>query len=389
MQALPPHGGDEHETTKPSTNQTTKESEQPMPSNPSNHTPEGHDPLTDRVSMTSQTPSWLGAGRRPQAARRPAVQPPSASWRIPRSRGPIAEALIVLETASVGAPLRRGGLALYPVYLHGDEATSIEPDRAVLQVEEQAAASVPSVVVRNVAEFPALLVEGETIKGGLQDRCVNVSILVPAHGRVEVPVSCIERGRWGGSARGFDRHGSFAPRRVRRAKTASVGAAYATGGARHSDQGAVWGSVDAELDRLEVASGSRTMLDADAKLDAELGHLADELIAMGPLPGQRGVVVGIGRRIVSADLFASTALLAANWEALVRGYLADALGEARPPAQPGAALRFLHRLSHASTSSGAGVGLGTELHLQGRSVVGQALTYEGALVHASAYAEVA
>lgn len=294
--------------------------------------------------------------------------------------------LKVLETASVGVPLRRGPLALYPVYLHEGQPAQVDPRRSVLHVAEQGAATVPSVEVENRSAMPALLVEGETIKGGLQDRCINVSVLVPAYGRVAVPVSCVERGRWGGSHHGFSRHGTFAPRRVRRTKTASVGAAYAAMGSRSSDQGAVWGSVDLELDRLGADAPSRTMLAAEGRLEAELGELAEELAAMGPLPGQRGLVVGVGRRIVSADLFASTELLAANWEALVRGYLVDAMGGEAATAQAGAALRFLHRLATAEVSAGEGLGLGTELHLRSRSVVGQALTFEGGLVHASAYA---
>lgn len=345
--------------------------------------------LTDRVTASTRPPAWLGnvATPRPRGTGNPNRNPnPNPN---PRPEGGSMDQLKVLETASVGAPIRRGGLALYPVYLHGDEPLAIEVDRGVLEVAEHGSATVPSVSVVNRAELPALLVEGETIKGGLQDRSVNVSILVPGRGRVQVPVTCIERGRWGGRASGFSRHHSFAPRRVRRTKTASVGEAFAAEGQRLSDQGAVWGSVEDELDRLAAYSPSRSMLDGERRVEAELGHVADELAAVGPLPGQRGVVVGVGSRIVSADLFASTELLAANWEALVRGYLADAVGQRQAPAQPGAALRFLHRLAGLRGREGAGVGLGTELHLRGRGVVGQVLSHEGKLVHASAYAAVA
>lgn len=346
--------------------------------------------LTDRVTASSNTPDWLRGGRPVPPRRRPRPRPnpttnPNPGWN-PNPTGGTVNLLKVLETASIGTPVRRGGLALYPVYLHGDQGLAIEPRRDLLEVLEQGSATVPSVQVLNPSQLPALLVEGETISGGLQDRCVNVSILVPAGGRVDVPVSCIERGRWGGGHHGFTRHGTFAPRRVRRTKTATVGDAFRMSAARLSDQGAVWSSVDHELDRVGADAPSRTMLAAEERLDDEHFHLVEELAGMGPLPGQRGIVVGVGSRIVSADLFASTELLAANWRALVRGYLLDAMDAERSPSKPGAALRFLHRLAHAQAEVGRGVGLGDELHLRSRSVVGQALTFEGNLVHASAYA---
>ena len=47
-----------------------------------------------------------------------------------------------------------------------------------------------------------------------------------------------------------------------------------------------------------------------------------EIVAAGPLPGQNGVVVSHGSRVVAMDVFASEELLAQAWESLVRGYFA-------------------------------------------------------------------
>ena len=42
-----------------------------------------------------------------------------------------------------------------------------------------------------------LVVEGEHFLGNKQNRAINVTVLVPALADLEIPVSCLEQGRWG------------------------------------------------------------------------------------------------------------------------------------------------------------------------------------------------
>ena len=51
-------------------------------------------------------------------------------------------------------------------------------------------------MVENPSEIPVLLCEGEQVLGAQQDRIFDVSVLVPAGSKLEVPVSCVEAGRW-------------------------------------------------------------------------------------------------------------------------------------------------------------------------------------------------
>jgi hypothetical protein len=85
-------------------------------------------------------------------------------------------------------------------------------------------------------------------------------------------------------------------------------------------------------------------------------------------------------------VFASAELLASHWEPLVRSCLLDA--PARPEGRPSAtrALRFLRRLATSRANEVAGVGLGSEHHVRTDRIVGQGLSLDGALVHASAFA---
>ena len=292
-----------------------------------------------------------------------------------------------LERASVGRPITRGGVSLFPIYVHGGTGIDIAARPEDVQITEQGSAEVPTITVTNSGQRPALLVEGETVTGGQQNRVLNVSVLVPGGATINVPVSCVESGRWNGNS-AFERGRTFAPRRVRRVKNATVSESIRHGGSKRSDQGAVWGTIDYELNRLHVDSSTRSMHASELLLEADTGLAiaAQELVSVGPLPGQCGIVLGHGKRIVAAEIFATSELLAANWGALIRAALLDAPNHVEGRPSVSRALRFVTRIGTASGTRSAGVGLGEELHMQTTKMVGQALTLNGVIVHASAFA---
>jgi hypothetical protein len=296
--------------------------------------------------------------------------------------------LSTLDTISIGRPITRDPFTLYPLYTHGVVAppyvTGPEA-RDVLVVEETPSASVPVLSATVLGERPVLLVEGEVFLGGLQDRVVNVSILLGA-GRTEVPVSCVEAGRWRDGNR-FERAGWHAPRRVRATVNASVTAS-ARGGRRLSDQSAVWAAVDDTLDARRIASPTAALRESMA--DREGAGRADravaELVALGPLPDQTGVVAAVGSRVVLAEVFDRPSSLAVYWPELLAGLSVEGeMPHGRPPRLE-VALSFVRRLRHADRLVVDGVGLGRETRFSRRGQVASALEWEGALVHLSSYA---
>ena len=60
-------------------------------------------------------------------------------------------------------------------------------------------ASVNDLVVHNPLDVPVLLYEGEEVLGAQQNRTFDVSVLVAARSVLQVPVSCVEAGRWDGA----------------------------------------------------------------------------------------------------------------------------------------------------------------------------------------------
>ena len=293
-----------------------------------------------------------------------------------------------LEHVSVGRPISRHHISLFPVYFHGPQVHIPTGPQTGVIIGEKASAEVPTLEAENPTNQPVLLVDGEVVTGGRQTRVLNVSVLVTPHGRLDIPVSCVEQGRWHGGHQ-FGRGGMFATRRVRRAKNATVAADVVRSGMKRTDQGMVWSAVRGELDRLDVHAESGTLEAAAQRLNdgEQLAAAADELRRLGPLPGQCGVVITHGSRVVSAEVFSSPEMLAAHWAAIVDAAILDA-PEQQPTSRPSASkvLRFLHRFTQAEATVSPGVGLGTEYHVRTPKFVAQALVHDDIVVHASAFA---
>ena len=301
----------------------------------------------------------------------------------PQPRLPIPN----LDTAAVGAPITRLGVSFFPIYLPVNQLPDIATGKqADCEIDELDDATVPTLSVHNRGETPALLVEGEHFLGGKQNRMVNVTVLVPAATRLEIPVSCLERGRWG-RARSVRRAPTFTPARVRSRHQRAVHASMRAGRSRQGDQGAVWRDVDGLLHEHAMASPTSAAADADAiyRRDRKRFDAVEELSRRGPLPGQCGVAVSHGRWITAIELFGAPHLLKAHWSGIVRSHLIEsARPEGRP--SPAAALSLIRRFATLRTDDAPGVGLGVERRGEDRRLTGQALTLDGSFVHGAAFA---
>jgi hypothetical protein len=101
---------------------------------------------------------------------------------------------------TLGEPQVAGPLAVFPVF--GPPARLAY--RAFVQAAElgacvkelDAGAVVARLAVQNPTDEPLLVYEGEEVLGAQQNRSFDASALVPAGERIELPVSCVEQGRW-------------------------------------------------------------------------------------------------------------------------------------------------------------------------------------------------
>jgi hypothetical protein len=218
-------------------------------------------------------------------------------------------------------------------------------------------AEVNRLMVTNNSGKTLVLIAGEIVIGGKQDRIVGHDCLVSSSNKpVPLDVFCVEHGRWQAAAAVGQGQGTvetvdhFASSVIASPQVREKAQAY-------KDQSQVWSEV-AKAERANGVSSSTGTLNkvyndkqVNAKLEAFDKALGTKLIGKNIV----GAVVAIGDEIVSADVFANSALFQAYWPKLLKSYALQAVSSGKSVSQPvdrASAEAFLARADAASSSAG-------------------------------------
>jgi len=217
---------------------------------------------------------------------------------------------------------------------------------------------VNTLVLVNHAKRPLLLLAGEVVTGGKQDRIVARDRIVPADADpIDLSVFCIEPGRWTGSSDTFGASAGSA------AKSFMVQPEVRERAMVDQDQQQVWNSVHGAIAQMEAAAappasgfpaegfgrgaGAPAGTTSYAKVMASpaVSEKVDQAAAQAMSAREQalsklreehavGVVVAVRGEIVWADVFANTGLLARYWTKLIRSYAAESLTDVGDRATP-------------------------------------------------------
>lgn len=253
--------------------------------------------------------------------------------------------------------------------------TIVHPNAANRNARQQNAsynssASVNELALVNRSGKKLMLLAGEVIVGGKQDRIVQEDRVIPP---VSVPVAlsvfCVEHGRWtpretsysggGGGGRAaapvtnaapekFDSLGAVAHPKLRAASQDS------------KQQSAVWAEVSKNNEKLGTKNSTDTYQEvyANKKVAGQLDDYVRTLQREVLQPGVVGVVVARNGKPVWADVFASQRLFASYWPKLLKSYVVDAVGDYTSDARPSveqASTYLLARDGTVSTTTQQGV----------------------------------
>jgi hypothetical protein len=322
------------------------------------------------------------------------------------------------------APIESGGLLLFPVVRTDEKATGETPfltldegfksgevevteaGRAAGllrsrggQVNQPRGDEVNTLVLVNHSKRPLLLLAGEIVTGGKQDRIIAKDRIVPADADpIDLSVFCIEPGRWTGETASFGAAGNGA------AKSFMVQPQVREQAMAAQDQQKVWDSVHGAIADMAVAAAPQpatrpgtvsetvTVTASAPTLETESAEVAgrgfgttsyakamqnkavsakvdeaaapaiegrEQLLAKLREEHAVGVVVAVNGEIIWADLFANTDLLARYWTKLVRSYAAESLAEGDKHAAPSIedAQRFLNAPTNGTETSDGEVGI--------------------------------
>jgi hypothetical protein len=185
----------------------------------------------------------------------------------------------------------------------------------------------------NASDRPLLLLAGEIVVGGKQDRVVAKDrIVAPDSDPIDMSVFCVEPGRWTEKTAAFNAYGTQMVQPTVRGEVLA-----------RKDQQKVWDAVGnanrataSAAQSVEVLSdtSSYATVNENKAVRSKMAEISDpiERSYNGVIKNLRdknaiGVAVAVNGRMVWADVFASPQLLQAYWPKLIRSYVAEVVGQ--------------------------------------------------------------
>lgn len=239
------------------------------------------------------------------------------------SHNPALAALF--SSINVGEPITARGWKLFPLYPMTPPTVHMRSARAAVaegraRVEERTGVpSVRELVLRNLADTPVLVRDGDLFVAGRQDRVADRPLLVAANGVAEVPVSCVEANRWETRNRTDFTVAPFdvdlGVRHARRTNTPR--------GAR-PDQSQTWSAVASHRQARGLINLQGSLADSQTIVPA----VVEETVAsLRRIYGAAGLALcretPQGPRVAEVTWYADPALCDETWEATVRGVVAS------------------------------------------------------------------
>jgi hypothetical protein len=315
------------------------------------------------IRMTNANPSVRASGGDEQARRR--------GWRV--AEGVTYENLTIFPVVASKQPDTSGFATLDEALAVGDAVVTEQGnylrrtrDAVMEPLPQGGSAQVNQLVLVNRGKRPLILLAGEVVSGGKQDRIIGKDRIVPA-GAPPLPLSvfCVEHGRWTDVSTSFSAAKMMAHPSVRekaaveqnqnevwdavrsgtsyaaRAPSISAGASGGTGAAAPAP------AVSTNDLRSVISSAAPTesypKMMQSGRVGASVENFAEQMQrrferATRDLKGERviGVVVAYGGEVAWSDIFASGDLFDAYWPKLLRSYAVEAV--MRPPTRENASL---------------------------------------------------
>nr|HDM59948.1 hypothetical protein [Bacillota bacterium] len=253
--------------------------------------------------------------------------------------------------------------------------------RLIVVTEVDVGGSVPELKVINKADKPVLLLDGEELVGGKQNRTLNTTILLKEKSETVIPVSCTERGRWHYVSDKFTETVASSAFSIRATMARSVAESLRERSKFDADQSEVWDNIEA----MFCSTGEDSPTEALEDLyQAKSATLSDYLKAFKRRARQVGLLVFINGEVVGFDVIPREAAYKQLHPKLVRSYALDAVVRRRnkdsKPAME-AAEAFLESAMKCGARRYKSIGYGWDYRLEGEGTVGSALVHKRMVIH--------
>ncbi len=235
------------------------------------------------------------------------------------------------ENLELGSAQSYRALTLIPVYANNNfikhrrymggyltlkEAVDDDKVRVTEHVSDDPRYGGPEVntlYIENISADTVLILNGEVVTGGSQDRMVQTDVvLVPHSGKIDLSVYCVEAHRWQGDSDAFSVvENSLPPNEIRMAAM------------NGSSQETVWERVESKLNKNDVHSENSRIL--DIRLDSTFQeHVKNYVAALRDAFREKSEIIGVvvvsGSEVIGCELFATNNLFKKHFPNLLQSY---------------------------------------------------------------------
>lgn len=327
---------------------------------------------------------------------------------------------IKIPMTTIGKRIESNGLTVFPLYLKVGLKSSVTSGLAMIDggfvkvKEVSAAGRVPTLYVINDCKSHVLFLEGDQLVGAKQNRICNSSVLIAPESFAEIPVSCVEQGRWAKKSSAFASSNNSATPEMRKILKESKREArkkyilqqqlaeldedaselHEHAAVHHASQGAVWDKVET-MQSMHLSPSQTSSMDDVFESKRNLIERALQTFKY-PLNAQ-GWIIAINGEIQTIEMFGEKVLCEKAWERVMGGCVLESMGkvgqrhrgkkETMPKidrVKEQQVFRALDRLMKLVWARVAAVSAGEEYRGDDGSLIGSQLQLDGQLVHLSA-----
>lgn len=239
---------------------------------------------------------------------------------------------LFLETEANVKAFTYKNLSIYPVYAKqtfteiNKNVGNYTPLKEALQknklkiTESEQGATVNTLYVQNISQDTVMILGGEVVQGGKQDRMIAQDIIIPPKSKkIDLSVYCVEHGRWtyqNSKGKDFNMSYTVPNTEVRKAGTVK------------KNQQEVWNKVADVTIKNKASSntGTYSAMEAAPDYKKELAaYKAYFNIILKNKNNVIGFVAASGDKVLGCDLFATNDLFRNQLDNLISSYATEAI----------------------------------------------------------------
>ncbi|MBN1634828.1 MAG: hypothetical protein JW917_11735 [Ignavibacteria bacterium] len=244
--------------------------------------------------------------------------------------------------------------------------------------------SVNDLFVINLSDKFIFFMDGDILQGAKQNRVINTSMLIAPNTKINIPVSCVEAGRWRYSSSKFHSSEHIAPSKLRSEKAYHLKKNLELGKLFYSAQNILWSKVN---DYETMHGMSSKTSDLNSIYEGKRGEFDEYVKGFEIKPEANGTAVFVKNKILNIDVFNREDIYSEYFPKILQSAAMETyhLKESLQPLSEAEAKYktndFFDKYDNMEFSIHKSLGAGNERRFETKEFTGLELMYEEHLIH--------